>query len=254
VLFEFIDVRLIALVCAFLIWLAVELGFAYGHRRAESLADDAPLGATLAAAFGVVALLLGFSFQIAVNRYDVRRESVVEEANAIGTTILRTRLFDEVTGARMRATLHDYVDARIEFSRAGVDVSGRAAAAARTALLQRDLWRQAMSAVARNPHSTLYPLFVQTLNNMIDVSSQQAEVLSAVIPQPILWVLLAVILVAAMLLGIEFGRKGRRANLVTALFAIMLALVIGIIVDLDLPQRGLIRIDLTPLHNLYSLF
>jgi len=254
VILEFLDVRLIALVCAILIWLAVEVGFQYGRRRKESTADDAPLGATLAAAFGVVALLLGFSFQIAVNRYDVRREVVVDEANAIGTTILRTRLFDEATGTRMRIMLHGYVDARIEFSKAGVDASERASAAARSSLLQHDLWRQAMSAVARNPHSTLYPLFIVTLNDMIDVSERQGEVLNAVIPAPILWVLFIVIVVAAVLLGIEFGRKGRRANLVTALFSIMIALVIGIIIDLDLPQHGLIRIDLTPLHNLYSLF
>jgi hypothetical protein len=231
-----------------------ELGFEYGRRRAERTGDDLPLGVTLAAAYGVVALLLGFSFQLAINRYDARRETIVNEANAIGTTILRTRLFDEATGAALRVKLRDYVDARIEFSAGGADAAARKASGERSARLQDELWALTMTAVRRDPRSTLSPLFVQTLNDMIDMSAKQEAILNAVIPAPILVVLLIVVLAAAMLLGIDFGRKGTRAPVVTALFATMIVLVIFIIVDLDLPQHGLIRIDLSPLRALYQLF
>jgi hypothetical protein len=231
-----------------------EIGFGYGRRRAEHTGDDAPLGVTLAAAYGVVALLLGFSFQLAINRFDARRETLVNEANAIGTTILRTRLFDEATGAALRAKLHDYVDTRIEFSAAGANANAREAAGERTTRLQNELWALAMTAVRRDPRSTLSPLFVQTLNEMIDMSLKEEAVLNAVIPTPILIVLLIVVLAAATLLGIDFGRKGKRAPVVTLVFAIMIVLVVAIIFDLDLPQRGLIRIDLAPLRALYQLF
>lgn len=244
----------VTLITAALVLVFVEIGFAYGRRRAEHTGDDAPLGVTEAAAFGVVALLLGFSFQLAINRYDARRETLVSEANAIGTTILRTKLFDETTGAALRAKLRDYVDARIEFSAAGSETGARKAPAQRSVQLQGQIWALAMTAVRRDPHSTLSPLFVQTLNEMIDLSAKQEAILNAVIPIPILYVLLIVVLAAAMLLGIDFGRKGKRAPVITALFAIMLALVIGIIVDLDNPQHGLIRVDLAPLQSLYQLF
>jgi hypothetical protein len=235
-------------------FLCGEIGFEYGRRRAAQTGDDVPLGVTLAAAYGVVALLLGFSFQLAINRYDERRLTLVDEANAIGTTILRTRLFDEATGAALRVKLRDYVDARIEFSAAGADVAARKAPGERSERLQNELWALAMTTVKRDPRSTLSPLFVQTLNNMIDVSAKQEAVLNAVIPVPILIVLLIVVLMAAMLLGIDFGRKGTRAPVVSALFAIMIVLVVFIIVDLDLPQHGLILIDLSPLRSLYQLF
>jgi hypothetical protein len=250
----FQNTYLVTISAAVLVLLFVEIGFEYGRRRAEHTGDDLPLGVTLAAAFGVVALLLGFSFQLAINRYDARRETLVNEANAIGTTILRTRLFDEATGAALRAKLRDYVDARIEFSAAGSDVAARKAPGERSARLQSEVWALAMTAVRRDPRSTLSPLFVQTLNDMIDLSAKQEAILNAVIPTPILYVLLIVVLAAAMLLGIDFGRKGKRAPVVNALFAIMLGLVIGVIVDLDRPQHGLIRIDLSPLRSLYQLF
>lgn len=231
-----------------------ELGFTYGRRRAAETGDDQPLGVTLAAAYGVVALLLGFSFQLAINRYDTRRETLVNEANAIGATILRTKLFDEATGAAMRVKLREYVDARIDFSAAGADVAARQGPRERSARLQDEIWVLAMNAVRRDPRSTLSPLFVQTLNDMIDMSTKQEAVLNAVIPAPILIVLFIVVLAAGTLLGIDFGRKGSRAPVVTALFALMIMLVIFIIVDLDLPQHGLIRIDLSPLRALYQLF
>lgn len=244
----------ITILTAVLVLVFVEIGFEYGRRRAAQTGDDAPLGVTLAAAFGVVALLLGFSFQLAINRYDARRETLVSEANAIGTTILRTKLFDDATSTALRAKLRDYVDARIEFSAAGAEVAARKAPAEQSAHLQAQIWALAMTAVRRDPHSTLSPLFVQTLNEMIDLSAKQEAILSAVIPTPILYVLLIVVLAAATLLGIDFGRSGKRAPVVTVLFAIMLALVIGVIVDLDRPQHGLIRIDLVPLQSLYQLF
>jgi hypothetical protein len=248
------NVYFIVVVVALLFFLFGEIGYEYGRRRADHTGDDVPLGVTLAAAYAVVALLLGFSFQIAINRYDSRRETVVNEANSIGTTILRTQLFDAPTSAALRAKLREYVEARIEFSAGGANPHARESAAERSSRLQAEIWALTMSAARHDPRSTLTPLFVQTLNDMIDMSAQQEAVLNAVIPTPILIVLLIVVLTAAMLLGIDFGRKGSRAPVVTALFAIMIVLVVGTIVDLDLPQAGLIRVDLSPLQSLRQLF
>ncbi|HEY6356869.1 MAG TPA: hypothetical protein VIX35_01410, partial [Vicinamibacterales bacterium] len=155
------NVFIIIAVVAVTFFLFGEIGFAYGRRRADRTGDDLPLGVTLAAAYGVVALLLGFSFQLAINRYDERRITLVDEANAIGTTILRTQLFDEATGSALRVKLRDYVDARIAFSAAGADVDKRRGPGERSARLQNELWALTVTAVRRDPRSTLSPLFVQ---------------------------------------------------------------------------------------------
>jgi len=81
--------------------------------------DDAPFGVILAAAFALVGLLLGFSFSLALSRYDARREVTVQEANAIGTTILRVHLLEPSIAAPMWSTLREYVQARIDFAAAG---------------------------------------------------------------------------------------------------------------------------------------
>jgi hypothetical protein len=252
-IFQF-DVRLIVLAVAVLILICSELGFRYGHRRADRLGAEESVGAILAAAFGVVALLLAFSFQLAVTRYDVRRETVVREANAIGTTILRAQLLDAPTRAQMLPMLRQYVASRIAFSEAGADAAGRTSADVGSDRLQRQMWTLAMSAAQRDPHSTLMPLFIATLNDTIDVSAEQSAALAAAIPAPILFVLLIIVLVSAVLLGIDFGRQGQRGIMPTLLFAFMLALSIYIILDLDLPQRGLIKVNLAPLTQLQSLF
>jgi hypothetical protein len=246
------DARIIACVVAALFLIAGELGFQWGKRGAAS-GHDQPLGTTLAAAFGVVGLLLAFSFSLSVTRFDLRRADLVDEANAIGTTILRTHLLDISTGAEMREQLKDYVEARVSVARAGADAAARAPASQRSAELQRAMWRLAMHAARQDRHSTMTPLFIQSLNETIDAAGRHDAALAAIIPIPIVAVLLIIVLVSGVLLGIDFGRKGRRSPVVQLLFAVMLGLVIGVILDMDRPQHGLIRIDVGPLEQLRSL-
>ena len=241
------DARLIAAIVALLFLIAAELGFQWG-RRGASGGHDQPLGTTLAAAFGVVGLLLAFSFSLSVSRFDTRRADLVDEANAIGTTILRTRLLDAATGEAMRAKLQDYIEARIAFARAGAISADRAPAAKRSAPLQHAMWQLAMRAARHDPHSTMTPLFIQSLNETIDAAGRHDAALSAIIPLPIVEVLLVIVLASAVLLGIDFGRKGSRSPVVQLLFAVMLGLVIGVILDMDRPQHGMIRIDVSPLE------
>lgn len=248
----FSDARVIAAVVAALFLVAAELGFQWGRRGAYG-GHDQPLGTTLAAAFGVVGLLLAFSFSLSVSRFDLRRADLVDEANAIGTTILRTQLLDTATGVAMRAKLADYVETRIAFARAGANASDRARANEQSAGLQRAMWQLAMQTARRDPHSTMTPLFVQSLNETIDSGARHDAALAAIIPVPIVIVLLFIVLASGVLLGIDFGRKGSRSPVVQVVFAVMLGLVIGVILDMDRPQHGLIRIDISPLEQLRDL-
>jgi hypothetical protein len=252
-LFLHSDTRITAIVVAVLFLVVGELGYRWGKRSA-AIGQEQPLETTLAAAFGVVALLLAFSFQLSVTRFDERRAVLVREANAIGTTILRTELLDPATRTTVRAKLKDYVKARIDVSGAGVDQAAAAAAEQRSDALQSDLWRLAMTTARRDPRSTTTPLFITTLNEMIDLSGEQKAVLAAIIPEPIIITLLVIVLISGLLLGIHFGRTGKRGPAVFVLFAVMLGLVIGIILDMDRPQHGLIKIDLAPLRDLNKLF
>lgn len=238
----------IVLVIAVLILIMSELGFRLGKNETARPDSDRPTGVVQAAAFTLLGLLIGFSFSIALGRYDARRAVTLREANSIGTTALRIDVLDAATAARERNDLREYVAARIAFASAGTKVGARAKSAAQSDALQRDMWNAAMLAAHRDPHSTTIPLFVQALNDTIDMSGEQTAVLSSNIPGLVLGVLVVIALVAAVMMGFGFGRNKDRGFVSSIMFAVMLALAIGVILDLDRPQRGLIRVSLEPLQ------
>jgi len=224
-------------------------GFAFGRYMRDRDKDDAPFGVIQAAAFGLVGLLLGFSFSLAVSRFDQRREITVQEANAIGTTALRVPLLDAADGRKMWGLLRAYSVARLDFAKAGTRPNAREEPGSRSHTLQVKMWALAMRAAAKDPHSTMVPLFIQTLNNAIDMAGEQAAALNAVIPGAVLAIVVGVILLAAALLGADFARLGRFEIGPFVLFAGMLALTLATILDLDRPQRGYIRVPVTPLQD-----
>jgi hypothetical protein len=105
--------------------------------------------AVQAAAYTTLGLLLGFTFSLGLSRFDARRTVLVDEANATGTTYLRTDLLDARTASAMRGDLRLYLDERIDFALADADPAQRALVAARSSRLQRAMWTLAMGASRR---------------------------------------------------------------------------------------------------------
>jgi hypothetical protein len=247
------NIGLMDFAVALAIMAAGVIGYLLAKRWWKSAPDDAPFGVLQASAFGMVGLLLGFSFSLAVARFDQRRQVTVREANAIGTTVLRTDLLRPPVARQMRELLREYVQARIEFAAAGVDVGRREQPGRRSSELQRRMWALAVSESRSDPHSTMVALFVLTLNDTIDSSSEQAAALSATIPPSVLWIVVIVVIIATSLLGANFGRVGRLDWTAFVLFVVMFALVIGMILDLDRPQGGLIKVSLEPLQAVQKM-
>jgi hypothetical protein len=239
----------IALLLASLVVVCGELGYLIGERAKASLGES-PFAVLQAAVFGLLGLLLAFSFSLGLARYDSRRAEVQEEANAIETTIVRSELLDPQAAAIMRERLQQYVEARISFARATVDQRASAAAAKRSAALQSDMWQVAKNETKRDAHSFVVLLLVEALNNMEDESTREKGILIAHVPDEVFATLAVLIAFASILLGVGFGRTERRGGLGIVFFAVVMALVVATIVDLDRPQRGLIRVSLQPLESL----
>jgi hypothetical protein len=243
----------IMLGAALLIFAMNEIGFRLGRGKGPGLSSEDPSAVVQAAAFTVLALLLGFSFSLALGRYDARRAALVREANAIGTTYIRARLLDSRDSEVIRSDLRSYVSQRIAFARADALPEQRALADAKSLELQRDMWQAAVRTARRDPHSTMVPLFIGELNDTIDLSTEEGAVLVAHIPDLVIIGLLLIAFIASAMMGYGFGRQGQRALVFKALFAVMLAIALGLILDLDRPQRGLIRVNLAPLQNVQRL-
>jgi hypothetical protein len=245
--FDNLPVWVVALLIAALISAACEIGFRLGVRK-EARAFRPPDELVLAAAFTLVALLLGFTFSMGLGRFDARRAIVVREANAIETMALRTDLLEAKTASAMRDDLRRYVDARLAVAEADGDARRREAASTRSDEMQKDMWRLVVESPRREQHPVTITLVVQALNDAIDASREERAIHAAYVPESVVVMLVVIASIATILLGFRFGRLGQREPVASAMLALMLALAIGIVLDLGAPQRGIIRVDLDPLR------
>lgn len=226
------------------------LGVAAGRRlRAHADTLREPFGVLQAALLGLVALILAFGLTMAVGRYDSRRTAVVDEANAIGTTYLRAQTLREPIRTRSLESLVRYTDSTIIVADA---VPG--SAAARDAIadgqrLQRSLWRLAGEALAGSPTDSAPRLYVETLNEMIDLQTVHVSALNNRVPTAVLVIELVGAAVALGLLALYLAILARGV-LSVVLAAAFVSVLLLITFDLDRPARGLVLVPETPLVNL----
>lgn len=223
------------------------LGAFVGSRlraHAETLRE--PFGVVQAALLGLVALVLAFGLTMAVGRYDQRRTAVVDDANAIGTTYLRAQTLREPIRTESLDLLVRYTDTSLALSRSVPGSAGATAAVAAGGRLQRELWGLAGEALADSPTDSAPRLYVETLNEMIDIQTARVSALNNRVPSA---VLLFEIIGAAVGLGLlalylAILSRGVVTVILAAAFVSMLLLVTF---DLDRPTRGVVTVPDTPL-------
>ena len=227
-----------------------EVAVRYGLRRPKEDRMEGPSSVVEASMYSLLALLLAFSYSLAVGRYDARRAVFIDETNSIGTTYLRTQLLGPVVAAQMRTLLREYIRERLEYVTSEDASPEQALIQDDSAALQRRMWSLAMKEAARDPRSTMIPLLVSSLNETIDLSTKERAALSAHIPDIVLSLLIGLIVVTAGMLGAMFARIRQHAVAPRVVYALALAIAIGLVFDLDRPQRGLIRVNLQAMQTL----
>jgi hypothetical protein len=221
--------------------LATEAGFRLGrHRgRRSEHEKESLVGAAVAATLGLVGFMLAFTFSIAGARFDARRQAVLDEANAIGTTYLRAGVLPDGRGERIRPLLRRYVDVRLEATRTGDIATGLR----RSDELHRQLWAEAEAVATKYPQSIQVGLFVQSLNEMIDLHTTRVVAgLYNRIPLLVWGVLYSLTVVAMVGVGYHAGLSSNARTLAFVMLAITLSGVMFIVVDLDRPQEGMLRV------------
>jgi hypothetical protein len=226
------------------------LGLALGRylrHRSEHLRET--LGVLQAALLGLVGLVLAFGLALAVGRYESRRAAVVDDANAIGTTYLRAQTLPEPVRTRSLQRLVRYTDTSIRLSGSVPSSTEARQAVADGQKLQRELWGLAGRALADAPVASAPRLYVETLNEMIDMQTTRVAALNNRVPGPVLAVEVIFAAVALGLLAFYLAILGRSV-LPVLLAAGLICLLLFVTFDLDRPTRGLISIPATPLTNL----
>lgn len=242
---------LVAFVLLIFLVAATQVGFVIGARARRREQNGISEAMTIqAAVLGLLALLLGFSFSMAMNRYDNRKRLVVEEANAIGTTYLRARMLPQDHGVPIRRLLRQYVDNRLQFHLTGMDRDTVRRELERTNGLQEQLWSHAIAAVNTKPQPVPTGLFVQSLNDVIDDHAKRVQAFEDQVPDAIFVGIYVVAILAMSLTGRVCGLVDNRHVMPTMIAALLITLVIFMINDLDRPQQGIIRVSQQSMINL----
>ena len=208
-------------------------------RRGAHESTPVGIAGVEAAAFGLMGLMIAFTFSGAASRFETRREQIVQEANAIGTTYLRAGLVPEPQRGEIRSLLREYVQLRIDAS----SFRGFASALERSDRVQQELWARAVSLGAAPSVPITTGLFIQSLNETIDLHAARLAALRNRIPGPIWTMLFFVAFLGLVMLGYHAGVSGARSRPVTLALILSFAAVMVLIADLDRPGQGLFRVN-----------
>jgi hypothetical protein len=214
-----------------------EGGFRLGRRRAGGAGTESAetVGTIVAAELALLAFLLAFSFGIVASRFDVRRHMVLDEANAIGTTYLRAAMLPDAEGVPIRALLRSYAEARLAATTgAPIDEVIR-----RSERIHEELWSAAVAAAAHDPRSVPAGLFIESLNEVIDLHT--ARVMAALrnrMPLAVWIVLFAVACLAFVTMGYQAGLTRAGRSPASIVLALTFGAVMWLVADLDRPARA----------------
>ena len=223
-----------------------ECSFRIGSRRIKQgikVKPDSQDQAIEAAMLSLLGLLLAFTFSMSASRFEARKQVVLQDANAIGTTFLRTQLLS-TAGQTIQAQglMRSYVATRLQIYAAPAGSPAQKAAAVQMQALQHDLWDLVATDSRQHPNAVSTALLLTSLNEMIDLSETQVTIFANHVPEDILLLLLIMSTITVAMVAFLNGKGGKHQRLFTIILAATIALTIFIVLDLDRPQRGLIRV------------
>ncbi len=178
--------------CFFLFWGTSELGFFFGRRVAARGKKDAhPHADMIETAFlTLLALLLSFTFMMAMTRFDTRKQTILAEANDIGTAFLRAELLPGNHPQQSQRLLQDYLESRISYYRAGINLKEKIKALETSSNLKTQLWSQAIASVGLDPNEVTSGYFIASLNNVFDDQAKGSQAMSNHVPEVVLILLM----------------------------------------------------------------
>lgn len=222
--------------------LSVELGYRFARHRQRRAQEEkeSQVGGMVGATLGLLAFMLAFTFGLAASRFEDRRQVLLSEANAIGTTYLRTSIIPEPMRTEARNLLREYVDVRLE----GVQQPGKLEQAiARSEELQDRLWSQAVAATEKE-RSPMTSLFVQSLNEVIDLhATRMMAGLQSRVPA-VIWIALYLLgFLAMVILGYQSRLANSRRSIAIIALILGFSVVLVLIADLDRPGHGMLQVN-----------
>jgi len=219
--------------------LAVEVGVRLARwRKAKVDEPEAPPAGIVAATLGLLAFMSAFTFGLAASRFDARRQLVLQEANAIQTAYLRSYLLPEPIRSEMRISLHEYVEARL----LGTKRETLNQAITKSEELHKQMWT-AVVALAEKERSAVTSLYIQSLNQIIDLHNQRLAAVRNRVPSAIWMVLYLLLILGMAAVGYQEAMASKRRSIAILMLVLGFSSVLFLIADLDRPGQGWFQVN-----------
>lgn len=242
---------LIALVLLAAMLAASLVGFALRKHHKRKAGEDGKAkddgGFMLSSVLGLLALLIGFTFALAIDRYETRRGLVLEEANAIGTLYLRTQLLEEPYRSHISRLLVEYTDTRVAAAKLP-DAKVRPLAA-RSDAIATELWVTTVALWPTIRGIDFSSAYLDSMNAVIDLNESRKVGRLAKVPYEVYLVLFIYLVATAGLVG--YARETRRERLAGLFLFALLNLSLMLIIDIDRPDGG-INVSQRPMEDLQA--
>jgi hypothetical protein len=229
--------------------LVAEGGYHLGRSWQQRTPDEkeGPTGMIVGSLLALLAFLLAISMGMASDRFDKRRGLVLSEATSIGTTYLRAGYLPEPAATDIRSLLREYVPLRIMPN----DAAELQARVARSTEIQARLWTIAEDLARRTPESEVLAIFIESLNETIDLHESRITAgVYARVPVTIIVLLLAGTMLTLGMVGYNAGLSKRRSPVTAGALIAVMAAVITLVVDIDRPRDGFLTVNQQPLIDL----
>lgn len=221
------------------------MGWRFGRHRLQRAGEDstAGIGAIEGSVYALMGLLIAFTFTSAASRFEHRRELVTKEVNAIGTAWTRLDLLQSDARTEARELFRMYVDARVSLYEAASEPAAVVAGLARSNALQGSIWSHLIAAVKDDPSPRLATLVLPPVNEMFDIANERTLATRNHPPVAIYLLLALLVIVSAVLAGFGMAKANTLSTLHVIGFAFVVSLAVYLIIDLDYPRLGLLRVD-----------
>ena len=233
-----------------LLLLADEIGFRIGRYRHRATGEEeskSQASGITASILALLAFMLAFSFSMAATRFADRKQLVVDEANAIGTAWLRAGFLDEPDLSTTRGLLQEYTEIRIA---AAEDTSQYGAAVARSEEIHNELWAIMEANVRQGKDSDIMGLVISSINDVIDIHAIRLAKANLRLPRVLGILLFTATILSFLLVGVASSADRKRDTAAMVLFALILVATLVVIIDLDRPQEGMLRVSQTAMTDL----
>jgi hypothetical protein len=220
-----------------------EFGQRVGTRASKKEGGKPALGAIEGAIFALLGLLIAFTFSGAASRFEGRRHLIIEEANDIGTAYLRIDLLPSDAQPEIRELFRRYVDARLSVYKNIDNMSVARSFLVQSQELQLEIWNKSVAAARQSNTTAASMLLLPALNSMFDITTVRTSAGEDHPPIEIFAMLGLIALASSFMAGYQLAGEKRRSSLTILGYVLILTLSVYVILDLEFPRLGIIRVD-----------